>query len=58
MPTMDSQNERRGLSAAIDTPNSDRLFRRVTGLEHGRNSVTGAIRQAERGDGFAESAAA
>ena len=41
----ESQNEARRLAAAIDTLNSDRdrLYSRVTGLEHGLDSVTGAI---------------
>ena len=41
----ESQNEARRLAAAIDTLNSDRdrLYSRVTGLEQGLNSVTGAI---------------
>ena len=41
----ETQNEARRLAAAIDTLNSDRdrLYSRVTGLEHGLDSVTGAI---------------
>ena len=41
----ESQNETRRLAAAIDTLNSDRdrLYSRVTGLEQGLDSVTGAI---------------
>jgi hypothetical protein len=41
----ESQNEARRLAAAIDTLNSDRdrLYSRVTGLEQGLDSVTGAI---------------
>jgi hypothetical protein len=41
----ESQNETRRLAAAIDTLNSDRdrLYSRVTGLEQGLESVTGAI---------------
>ena len=41
----DSQNESRRLAAAIDTLNSDRdrLYSRVTVLEQGLDSVTGAI---------------
>jgi hypothetical protein len=41
----DTQNEARRLAAAIDTLNSDRdrLYARVTGLEHGLDSVTGAV---------------
>src|SRR6202000_3210057 len=43
--TKDSQNETRRLASAIDTLNSDRdrLFSRVTVLEQGLDSVTGAI---------------
>jgi hypothetical protein len=43
--TRESQNETRRLAAAIDTLNSDRdrLFSRVTVLEQGMDSVTGAI---------------
>ena len=43
--TRESQNEARRLAAAIDTLNSDRdrLYSRVTGLEQGLDSVTGAI---------------
>ena len=41
----ESQDETRRLAAAIDTLNNDRdrLFSRVTVLEHGLDSVTGAI---------------
>ena len=41
----ETQNEARRLAAAIDTLNHDRdrLYSRVTGLEHGLESVTGAI---------------
>ena len=41
----ESQSEARRLAAAIDTLNSDRdrLYSRVTGLEQGLDSVTGAI---------------
>ncbi|MEH2527635.1 MULTISPECIES: pentapeptide repeat-containing protein [unclassified Bradyrhizobium] len=41
----ETQNEARRLSAAIDTLNSDRdrLYSRVTSLEQGLDSVTGAI---------------
>ena len=41
----ETQNEARRLAAAIDTLNSDRdrLYARVTGLEQGLESVTGAI---------------
>jgi hypothetical protein len=41
----ETQNEARRLSAAIDTLNSDRdrLYARVTGLEQGLDSVTGAV---------------
>ena len=41
----ETQNEARRLAAAIDTLNSDRdrLYSRVTSLEHGLDSVTGAI---------------
>ena len=41
----ETQNEARRLAAAIDTLNSDRdrLYSRVTGLEQGLHSVTGAI---------------
>src|SRR4051794_3321856 len=41
----ESQNETRRLAAAIDTLNSDRdrLYSRVTGLEQGLDSVTGAV---------------
>ena len=41
----ETQNEARRLAAAIDTLNSDRdrLYSRVTGLEQGLDSVTGAI---------------
>ena len=41
----ESQNEARRLASAIDTLNSDRdrLYSRVTGLEQGLESVTGAI---------------
>jgi hypothetical protein len=44
-PTRESQNEARRLAAAIDTLNSDRdrLYSRVTVLEQGLDSVTGAI---------------
>ncbi|MCK1737141.1 hypothetical protein IVA79_24985 [Bradyrhizobium sp. 138] len=43
--TKDSQNEARRLAAAIDTLNGDRdrLYSRVTVLEQGLDSVTGAI---------------
>jgi len=43
--TKESQNETRRLAAAIDTLNGDRdrLFSRVTVLEQGLDSVTGAI---------------
>ena len=43
--TKESQNEARRLAAAIDTLNSDRdrLYSRVTVLEQGLDSVTGAI---------------
>jgi hypothetical protein len=43
--TRESQNEARRLSSAIDTLNSDRdrLFSRVTVLEQGLDSATGAI---------------
>jgi hypothetical protein len=45
--TRESQNETRRLSSAIDTLNSDRdrLFSRVTVVEQGLDSVTGAIRK-------------
>ena len=45
--TKESQNETRRLSSAIDTLNSDRdrLFSRVTVIEQGLDSVTGAIRK-------------
>jgi len=41
----ETQNEARRLAAAIDTLNSDRdrLYSRVTSLEHGLDSVTGTI---------------
>jgi hypothetical protein len=41
----EAQNEARRLASAIDTLNSDRdrLYTRVTGLEQGLDSVTGAI---------------
>jgi hypothetical protein len=41
----ETQNEARRLAAAIDTLNNDRdrLYTRVTGLEHGLDSVTGTI---------------
>jgi hypothetical protein len=41
----ETHNEARRLAAAIDTLNSDRdrLYSRVTSLEHGLDSVTGAI---------------
>jgi hypothetical protein len=41
----ESQSDARRLAAAIDTLNSDRdrLYARVTGLEHGLESITGAI---------------
>ncbi len=41
----ETQNEARRLAAAIDTLNSDRdrLYARVTGLEQGLESVTGAV---------------
>jgi hypothetical protein len=41
----ETQNEARRLASAIDTLNSDRdrLYSRVTGLEQGLDSVTGAI---------------
>ena len=41
----ETQSEARRLAAAIDTLNSDRdrLYSRVTGLEQGLDSVTGAI---------------
>src|SRR5258705_12160030 len=41
----ENQNEARRLAAAIDTLNSDRdrLYSRVTGLEQGLDSVTGAF---------------
>jgi hypothetical protein len=41
----ETQNEARRLAAAIDTLNSDRdrLYSRVTSLEHGLDSVTGAV---------------
>jgi hypothetical protein len=41
----ESQNEARRLAAAIDTLNRDRdrLYSRVTGLEQGLDSVTGAV---------------
>ncbi len=48
----DSQNETRRLAAAVDTLNSDRdrLFSRVTVLEQGLDSMTGAIgRQSSAG---------
>jgi hypothetical protein len=43
----ESQNEARKLASAIDTLNSDRdrLYTRVTVLEQGLDSVTGAIKQ-------------
>lgn len=43
----ESQNETRRLASAIDTLNSDRdrLFSRVTVIEQGLDSVTGAIRK-------------
>src|SRR6185369_7251950 len=43
--TKESQNEARRLAAAIETLNSDRdrLYSRVTVLEQGLDSVTGAI---------------
>jgi hypothetical protein len=43
--TRETHNEARRLAAAIDTLNSDRdrLYARVTGLEQGLESVTGAI---------------
>src|SRR5690349_19662708 len=45
--TKESQNETRRLASAIDTLNSDRdrLFSRVTVVEQGLDSVTGAIRK-------------
>ncbi|WP_334499808.1 hypothetical protein [Bradyrhizobium sp. AZCC 1678] len=45
MVARETQNEARRLAAAIDTLNSDRdrLYSRVTGLEQGLDSVTGAI---------------
>jgi hypothetical protein len=45
MVARESQNETRRLAAAIETLNSDRdrLYSRVTGLEQGLESVTGAI---------------
>jgi TolA-binding protein len=41
----ETQNEARRLAAAIDTLNNDRdrLYARVTGLEHGLDSVTGTV---------------
>jgi hypothetical protein len=51
----ESQNETRRLASAIDTLNSDRdrLFARVTVVEQGLDSVTGAIsKQAKRGGKF------
>ena len=44
-PARETQNEARRLASAIDTLNSDRdrLYSRVTGLEQGLDSVTGAI---------------
>ena len=49
----ESQSDARRLAAAIDTLNSDRdrLYARVTGLEQGLDSVTGAI--ARQGSGSA-----
>ena len=45
MAARENQNEARRLASAIDTLNSDRdrLYARVTGLEQGLDSVTGAI---------------
>ena len=45
--TKESQNEARKLASAIDTLNTDRdrLYTRVTVLEQGLDSVTGAIKQ-------------
>ena len=45
MAARETQNEARRLASAIDTLNSDRdrLYARVTGLEQGLDSVTGAI---------------
>jgi len=45
MAARETQNETRRLASAIDTLNSDRdrLYARVTGLEQGLDSVTGAI---------------
>jgi len=53
----ESQNEARRLAAAIDTLNSDRdrLYSRVTGLEQGLDSVTGAV--ARQGSAAASPAA-
>jgi len=53
----ESQNESRRLAAAIDTLNSDRdrLYSRVTGLEQGLDSVTGAV--ARQGSAAASPAA-
>ena len=47
----ESQNEARRLASAIDTLNSDRdrLYSRVTVLEQGLDSVTGAIAKQTRG---------
>ena len=50
----ETQNEARRLAAAIDTLNNDRdrLFARVTGLEHGLDSATGTVaRQGSAGAG-------
>ena len=56
--TRETHNEARRLAAAIDTLNSDRdrLYARVTGLEQGLESVTGAI--ARQGPARASPAAA
>jgi hypothetical protein len=52
----ESQNEARRLAAAIETLNNDRdrLYTRVTGLEQGLDSVTGAV--ARQGSGAASPA--
>ncbi|WP_426524994.1 hypothetical protein [Bradyrhizobium sp. McL0615] len=54
----ESQNEARRLAAAIETLNNDRdrLYTRVTGLEQGLDSVTGAV--ARQGSGAASPAVA
>src|ERR1700738_3374014 len=56
----ESQNETRRLASAIDTLNGDRdrLYSRVTVLEQGRDSVTGAIARQNATPASAQAAAA